>query len=40
MVGYAFLKYEKKEQATAAIEALNGKHTIEVCFYLRIRSLK
>ncbi|XP_009758459.1 RNA-binding protein BRN1-like isoform X1 [Nicotiana tabacum] len=27
--GYAFLKYEKKEQATAAIEALNGKHTIE-----------
>ncbi|MCD7468026.1 condensin subunit [Datura stramonium] len=27
--GYAFLKYEKKEQAIAAVEALNGKHTME-----------
>ncbi|KAK4720303.1 hypothetical protein R3W88_018641 [Solanum pinnatisectum] len=27
--GYAFLKYEKKEQAVAAVEALNGKHTME-----------
>lgn len=29
--GCAFLKYETKEQAVAAIEALNGKHKIEVC---------
>jgi hypothetical protein len=29
--GCAFLKYETKEQAMAAIEALNGKHKIEVC---------
>jgi hypothetical protein len=29
--GCAFLKYETKEQAVAAIEALNGKHRIEVC---------
>jgi CUG-BP- and ETR3-like factor len=29
--GCAFLKYETKEQALAAIEALNGKHKIEVC---------
>jgi hypothetical protein len=28
--GCAFLKYETKEQAMAAIEALNGKHKIEV----------
>ena len=28
--GCAFLKYETKEQALAAIEALNGKHKIEV----------
>ncbi|KAH0663632.1 hypothetical protein KY285_028619 [Solanum tuberosum] len=27
--GYAFLKYEKKEQAVAAVEALNGKHIME-----------
>ncbi|KAF3669828.1 RNA-binding protein BRN2 [Capsicum annuum] len=27
--GCAFLKYEKKEQAVAAIEALNGKHKME-----------
>ncbi|KAM3373657.1 RNA-binding protein BRN1 [Capsicum galapagoense] len=27
--GYAFLKYEKKEHAIAAVEALNGKHTME-----------
>lgn len=29
--GCAFLKYETKEQALAAIEALNGKHKMEVC---------
>jgi CUG-BP- and ETR3-like factor len=28
--GCAFLKYETKEQAMAAIEALNGKHKKEV----------
>jgi hypothetical protein len=28
--GCAFLKYETKEQAVAAIEALNGTHKIEV----------
>lgn len=28
--GCAFVKYETKEQAVAAIEALNGKHKIEV----------
>jgi CUG-BP- and ETR3-like factor len=28
--GCSFLKYETKEQAMAAIEALNGKHKIEV----------
>ncbi|CAN6467823.1 unnamed protein product [Victoria cruziana] len=28
--GCAFLKYEKKDQAVAAIEALNGKHKMEV----------
>ena len=30
-VGCAFLKYETKEQALSAIEALNGKHKMEVC---------
>ena len=34
--GCAFLKYETKEQAVAAIEALNGKHKIEVCEKLSI----
>lgn len=29
-LGCAFLKFETKEQALAAIEALNGKHKIEV----------
>jgi CUG-BP- and ETR3-like factor len=29
--GCAFLKYETKEQAMTAIEAVNGKHKIEVC---------
>ncbi|KAF3789802.1 RNA-binding protein [Nymphaea thermarum] len=29
--GCAFLKYEKKDQAVAAIEALNGKHKMEGC---------
>jgi hypothetical protein len=28
--GCAFLKYETKEQAVTAIEALNGTHKIEV----------
>ncbi|KAL9318365.1 hypothetical protein ACSQ67_014882 [Phaseolus vulgaris] len=28
--GCAFLKYETKEQALAALEAINGKHTMEV----------
>jgi RNA recognition motif. (a.k.a. RRM, RBD, or RNP domain) len=30
--GCAFLKYETKDQALAALEALNGKHRMEVCF--------
>lgn len=30
--GCAFLKYETKEQAIAAIEALNGVHKMEVLF--------
>lgn len=29
--GCAFLKFETKEEAVAAIEALNGIHKIEVC---------
>lgn len=29
--GCAFIKYQTKDQALAAIEALNGKHKIEVC---------
>lgn len=31
MTGCAFLKYETKEQALAALEAINGKHKMEVC---------
>lgn len=31
--GCAFLKYETKEQAIAAIEALNGVHKMEVTSY-------
>lgn len=31
IVGCAFLKFETKEQALAAIEGLNGKHKMEVC---------
>lgn len=41
--GCAFLKYETKEQAIAAIEALNGVHKMEVhvntivlCVYMGI----
>uniref|UniRef100_M1BEJ9 RNA binding protein n=1 Tax=Solanum tuberosum TaxID=4113 RepID=M1BEJ9_SOLTU len=34
--GCAFLKYEKKEQAVAAIDALHGKHKMEVCFNLQV----
>lgn len=30
--GCAFLKYETKEQAIAAIEALNGVHKMEVLY--------
>ncbi|CAL5437094.1 unnamed protein product [Camellia sinensis] len=33
--GCAFLKYEMKEQALAAIEALNGKHKMETLSHLR-----
>jgi len=29
--GCAFLKYETKEQALAAMDAVNGKHKMEVC---------
>lgn len=29
-VGCAFLKYETKEQAISALEAINGKHKMEV----------
>lgn len=31
LAGCAFIKFETKEQALAAIEALNGKHKMEVC---------
>jgi RNA recognition motif-containing protein len=31
--GCLFLKYESKEQAVAAMEALNGRHIMEVCAY-------
>lgn len=31
VAGCAFVKYETKEQALGAVEALNGKHTMEVC---------
>lgn len=31
LVGCAFIKFEAKNQALAAIEALNGKHKMEVC---------
>lgn len=31
MAGCAFLKYETKEQALAAMDAVNGKHKMEVC---------
>ncbi|MCH88819.1 CUGBP Elav-like family member 5-like, partial [Trifolium medium] len=31
--GCAFLKYETKEQALAALEAINGKHKMEVRVY-------
>lgn len=34
VAGCAFLKYETKEQALAALEAINGKHKMEVCLYL------
>jgi hypothetical protein len=27
------LKYETKEQALAALEAINGKHKMEVCVH-------
>lgn len=33
-IGCAFLKFETKDQALAAIEALNGKHKMEVCVNL------
>ncbi|GMP91209.1 hypothetical protein CsSME_00041997 [Camellia sinensis var. sinensis] len=33
IAGCSFLKYETKEQALAAIEALNGKHKMEVFVY-------
>ena len=31
LAGCAFLKYETKEQALTALEAINGKHKMEVC---------
>jgi len=34
VVGCAFLKYETKDQALAALEAINGKHKMEVGIYL------
>lgn len=33
IAGCAFLKYETKDQALAALEALNGKYRMEVCAY-------
>lgn len=35
IAGCAFVKYETKEQALGAVEALNGKHTMEVCIWNR-----
>jgi hypothetical protein len=32
LAGCAFLKYETKEQAHAALEDINGKHKMEVSF--------
>ena len=34
MAGSAFLKYETNEQALDALEAINGKHKMEV--YIKI----
>ena len=34
MAGCAFLKYEAKDEALAALEAINGKHKMEVCLNL------
>lgn len=33
IAGCAFLKYETKEQAIAALDAINGKHKMEVGAY-------
>lgn len=33
VAGCAFLKYDTKEQALAALEAINGKHKMEVCIF-------
>jgi len=33
VAGCAFLKYETKDQALAALEAINGKHKMEVGVY-------
>ena len=38
MTGCAFLKYETKEQALAALEAINGKHKMEVCLHISVTS--
>lgn len=38
--GCAFLKYETKEQALAAIESLNGKYRMEVCFFSTLEFLR
>jgi hypothetical protein len=32
VIGCAFLKYDTKEQAMCAIEALNGVYRMEVCW--------
>jgi len=33
VVGYAFLKYETKDQALVALEAINGKHIMKLGVY-------
>jgi hypothetical protein len=39
--GCAFLKYETRDQAVAALEAVNGKHKMEVCLsYFQFRLLR
>lgn len=40
MAGCAFLKYETKEQALDALEAINGKHKMEVCIFVHVSAVE